>query len=112
MGDLARKTSGDLLLLRNKLYVFLDADGRAVKSGLHGFWGTTARLLALWRARKRVYSALHIWKIREAARQNKVALSGELRKRELLIDWKKYQDVVRPLALERNGNYAATQDRR
>lgn len=66
LGDLEVRERGRLVLLRNKLYVILDADGRVRKATLHGFHGTAEDLLAFLRRGGGTYTARHMVKPREA----------------------------------------------
>ncbi len=94
MGGLVRKTYGDLLLLRNKLYIFLDPETEKIlKWGAHGFWGSAEELISMWREKRNTYKIGHIYKVREALRQNKVPLMMQEVERKLSITWDKYKEI-------------------
>ena len=46
---------GRVLILRNKLYLFYDQDGKLKKSGLHGFQGKADELEKIWKSSSRKY---------------------------------------------------------
>lgn len=50
LGDLKLVHEGPALILRNKLYLHFDDNGRVVSHALHGFQGTPKQLLALLRS--------------------------------------------------------------
>jgi hypothetical protein len=66
LGDLEIKARGRLILLRNKLYLIQDSQGRVVKSALHGFRGTALELLDLVGRGGGTYPIRHMVRPREA----------------------------------------------
>lgn len=46
---------GRVLILRNKLYLFFDRDGKMKKAGLHGFQGPKEDLEKIWKSASRIY---------------------------------------------------------
>lgn len=88
IGALERGTTGDLLLLRNKLYIFFKRGTREIlKWGAHGFWGTKEDLIRLWRTRETRYTIGHIFKVREAFVQGRKPLRMEQVERKLKVCW-------------------------
>ncbi len=91
LGGLERKEVGDLLLLRNKLYVFFKhGTTKILKWGAHGYWADSETLMRLWRDRKTKYKVNHLWKVREGLARGKTPLLMEETERELKICWEKY----------------------
>lgn len=94
LGGLNVEVTGDCVLLRNKLY--LHYDGKMTpgnppkKYAMHGFWGGVDDLLALVAAREIRYCVNHIYRMKEAAVQNKVPLKSYRQEREVNIDWSSY----------------------
>lgn len=68
LGCLEVKTSGNVYLFRNKLYVFVDDKGKILKYALHGFLGTPEMLLQLLKEKQNVYKVKKMIKVREAER--------------------------------------------
>jgi hypothetical protein len=68
IGFLEVKTYGDCLILRNKLYVHFDINGKNPKVGLHGFQADWKILTKLYKERKNVYYRERLVKWAEAWR--------------------------------------------
>lgn len=84
---------GNLLLLRNKLYIFYNQEGKIIKNGLHGFFGTPEVLASLWHSKKTSYQVERILKVREAIRQKKQPLEMVLQDRNLNIGLNKIMNI-------------------
>jgi hypothetical protein len=76
IGDASLEARGDLLLVRNKLYILYGPDGkiesrsfegkRIIKYALHGFQGTVYDLERLVATNRRKYKAKHVNQLRES----------------------------------------------
>ena len=67
LGKLKQENYGPVLILRNKLYIHYDGKTRQIaKTGLHGFEGTAAELLKLYKQSKRIYKVKRLCKWAEA----------------------------------------------
>jgi hypothetical protein len=94
LGGLNVEVRGDCILLRNKLYLHYQgpmvAGGRPAKYALHGFWGTVDDLLAMVAGRKIHYAVEHLYRMKEANKQGRIALKSYTQQREVNIDWSSY----------------------
>lgn len=66
LGQLKQETFGPVLILRNKLYLHYDGEGRLRKTGLHGFELGPEKLLRLWKSADRTYRVERLVRFAEA----------------------------------------------
>lgn len=80
LGSLTCDAKGDLLLIRNKLYVLYGESGsqpsrvfkgkRIIKYAMHGFRGNVTDLERLVATSRRKYTAMHVNRLKESLRRN------------------------------------------
>ena len=90
LGGYKLEVKGDCLILRNKLYLHFDENKKLKKYALHSFWGDIPTLLRLYNNKQNKYKVPHLYRIREAIRQDKKALATIETERTLNIDWSKF----------------------
>jgi hypothetical protein len=110
MGGLKKSCYGDLLLLRNKLYLFFKPGkpytvDNIIKGGFHGFQGRVQKdgwtatqqmgqaLIDLWKHRAVSYKVDRIYRAREAlARRLQPLTMLKGQERRLAVDWTQYKE--------------------
>jgi hypothetical protein len=90
LGGYKLEVRGDCLIIRNKFYLHFDEKKKLKKYALHSFWGDIPTLLKLYDRKETKYEVFHLYKMREAIRQDKKALSTIMSERTLNIDWSKF----------------------
>jgi hypothetical protein len=90
LGGYKLEVRGDCLIIRNKFYLHFDEKKKLKKYALHSFWGDIPTLLKLYARKENKYEVFHLYKMREAIRQDKKALSTIMSERTLNIDWNKF----------------------
>ncbi len=86
LGGLRIIARGDCLILRNKLYIHFDSEGRVAKVGLHGFHGTPDQLLAMVRNHTSTYRITHLRSLKEALRSHQAPLEPVTQDLKLHLD--------------------------
>jgi hypothetical protein len=114
LGGLNVEVSGDCILLRNKLYLHYEGPmvpgGKPAKFALHGFWGKVDDLLAMVAGRRIHYAVTHLYRMKEAAKQGKVALKSYVQQREVNIDWPSYIEMAPREAAGESGTAQVPQE--
>lgn len=77
LGGIKLECRGKCILFRNKLYLHYDQKGELKKYALHGFSGRADELSKMFAGKRYNYSVKHMFKVREAFRQKRTALSME-----------------------------------
>ena len=89
LGGLKKEVEGKCIILRNKLYLHYDKQGKLKKYALHGFTGNINDLIKVIKEKKNKYTTKRLLKVREAIRQElKPLVMTELEK-ELNVDLSK-----------------------
>lgn len=86
LGDLKLEVCGKCLLLRNKLYLHYNTDGKLEKYALHGFFGSPDDLLKIWKTKNFSYEAEKMLLLKESIRQKKQPFVMERKTYELNIN--------------------------
>ena len=92
LGGYKLEVKGNCVLLRNKLYLHFNEDGLLTKYALHGFQGKVGELLEMVVKKQNDYQVRHIFKVREAIRQRKEALTMLTVDKSFHFDWKGFDD--------------------
>jgi len=70
LGGLQLEVEGRCILIRSRLYLHYDLEGKIKKTGLHGFHGKVDDLERVWRENLNTYETIHMSKPIESLRQN------------------------------------------
>ena len=83
LGDMKLESEGVGVLMREKLYLVFDKQGKIIQSANHGFWETPKDLYDMIKQGKNTYTTRRMVKLKEARKQHKKAFVFENQLRSL-----------------------------